>query len=1325
MASGSKFDPSSNSPDRVTYPSGQRGVYTSASLSGSFREGMENRILSSLPSMSRSSSSLSQGDVMNFFHGLPVPVPGQKFSRQGQGELNRVITALGIPLDESSSGSLNPKILPASSLEELKRVKVSLHENSVKARDRAKNFNDAILKFDKCFPNISTRKRSRLDMPPSDRSNGSLSVDRSALGGSMNKGHVMPNGLDLEMQKAEGRTKNATPNKRIRTSMVEMDARANALGRAPGAVDREREVYGLANAVPSEDKDPTLTAGAESWEKSKMKKKRSGIKSDVSTGTMLTRPLDGDWESKQDTQQKLGNDPRSRLSNTHGFRSGPSNSMAGVGKSDVTSQTNGVGIRSAPRIDQDSGSLPSDRRDRSLNLDKERVNMKAISRPNIRENGSSSTPFSSTKMNAATRAPRSIPGATPKSSPNIHRAVGLDESEVSQSANRHVGSGNRKRTSSARSASPPVAQWAGQRPQKMSRIARRSNLVPPVSSNDEAPASDAGSSVAAHDNGLEFPRRLSSGTPHQVKLKGDNFPSAALSESEESGAAETKSKEKGRKSGETDEKSGPNVQKVANIVLPSRKNKVIDEDIGVGDGVRRQGRTVRAFTSMRSGIPLPNEKLDNAVTSKQLRSARLGLDKIESKAGRPPTRKPSDRKAYARPRNAINCGLPYFHGESDDGQEELIGAAKAAVNLVDACSGSSFWRQMEPHFGFISAEDITYLKQQGDPGPGFPAPNNSRVCAENNSITNGIGLGSFECKRDLVFAKELNATNCSPEQLGTRIGIHNVTPYCQRLLGALVLEEEDLEIYCSDDGNSQFDIYETKSELDEELKFESWSHRSIGNVETVGRPVSNGYRITASRRYHDELEQDGLECSDITADTNGGLTKSCGNSHDGLHLEKVEMPNSACTESQYDQMTMDERVLLELQSIGIFPEPLSNLAQGEENDIGEEILRLEEALHEQVSKKKILLSKLEKCARVERESQERVIERRAFDKLVGKAYEKYMACWGPNASCGKGANGKIAKHAALNFVKWVLGRCQKFEDLGESCFNEPAFVDIFHSIPPLFNNGNCMPVTTEGESSKQHAETPVVSSETRVTASLGSHPSPSLIPHLGQYDTDEKYSPGGFQSLNPPGQSTGPGREDAGLNRVKKRELLLDDVVGGTIGTSLRGPSGIGGTLLSGAKGKRSERDGKGHNREVVSRSGNAKLGRPSLGNAKGERKSKTKPKQKTTQLSASVNNLLGKSSEIPDTVITSVSKSCEVTTGSKKKKDESHMDNLNDSEAPLDLSHLQLPEMDVLGVPDDLDGQGQDLASWLNIDDDGLQDHDFMGLEIPMDDLSDLNMMV
>ncbi|CAD6228259.1 unnamed protein product [Miscanthus lutarioriparius] len=48
------------------------------------------------------------------------------------------------------------------------------------------------------------------------------------------------------------------------------------------------------------------------------------------------------------------------------------------------------------------------------------------------------------------------------------------------------------------------------------------------------------------------------------------------------------------------------------------------------------------------------------------------------------------------------------------------------------------------------------------------------------------------------------------------------------------------------------------------------------------------------------------------------------------------------------------------------------------------------------------------------------------------------------------------------------------------------------------------------------------------------------------------------------------------------------------------------------------------------------------------------------------------------------------------------------------DLSNLELPGMDV------------DFGGWLNLDDDdGLQGLDLMGLEIPMDDINEINLMI
>ncbi|MBA0672960.1 hypothetical protein Goklo_029676 [Gossypium klotzschianum] len=443
----------------------------------------------------------------------------------------------------------------------------------------------------------------------------------------------------------------------------------NSLVRQPGNADRDREMLRVPNSAAVQGEDRTLAGAVDGWEKAKMKKKRSGIKPDVSPSMVSTKPIEGYREPKQGIQQRPVSDARSRLNNdSHEFRSGISNGSAGVGKSEGISLPTGLGPRSSvSRTDLDNSSLRNDKRDRPVASDKERVNLRAVNnRMSVRDEFNSASPTSNTKMSASIRGPRSGSGVAPKLSPVVHRTASNDW-ELSHCTNKPPTAGgvnNRKRTISTQSSSPPVAHWASQRPQKSSRSARRTNLVPVLSNNDETPLLDTVSDMPGNEIGSGYSRRLSSGSPQQVKLKGDALSSAALSESEESGAAEIKCKGKVTKFDEIDEKAGQNVQKVSNLILPSRKNKLINgEDIG--DGVRRQGRTGRGITTTRSLMPMTVEKYGNVGTAKQLRSARLGLDKAESKAGRPPTRKLTDRKPYARQKHAaINAAADLLVGST-------------------------------------------------------------------------------------------------------------------------------------------------------------------------------------------------------------------------------------------------------------------------------------------------------------------------------------------------------------------------------------------------------------------------------------------------------------------------------------------------------------------------------------------------------------------------------------------------------------------------------------------------------------------------------------
>ncbi|KAI3714539.1 hypothetical protein L6452_21495 [Arctium lappa] len=1279
MALSGKFDLSSGSPDRPLYTAGQRASYITGSMerSASFRENMENPILSSLPSMSRSTSTVTQGDVTNFLQCLrfdPKSMAAEyKFNRHG--DFKRLASgALGAP-DDSPPGAFKGKPTSSSS-EDLKRLRAGLRESTIKARERVKIFSESLLVVNKCFPSIPSRKRSRPDALSGDRANGLL-TDRAVMMGGVGKigtqNHVATSVFDFEPQKVEERGKLTVPNKRTRTSMVDqrVDVRPNTPARSTASVDRDKEVLRPSSSNGLQGEDRALPIVSDGWEKAKMKKKRSVIKADVasSPSSVSTKLIDGYREPKQGIHSRHPPDARSRLTDSYGFRPGAANGVVGAGKADGTSQQVSMGGRSSiPKPEQESVSL-HDKRERINSLDKERTNNRAVNKAVVREEFISGSP-TSTKLHATARGPRSGTGAVPKLSPVVQRATASNDWDLPQGASKNpgaVGSTNRKRTLSTRSSSPPVAQWADRRPQKISRTARRTNLVPIVSSNDEIPALDS-SDITGSENGPGFGRRFQN-SPRLSKSKGDHLPSSALSESEESGVAELRFRDKGKKFDEVEDKGGQNVQKMSTPVLPTRKNKLANGEDHV-DGVRRQGRTGRGFGSARFVNPKTVEKLGNTGTAKQLRTARLSFDKSESKSGRPPTRKLADRKAYTRQKHtAVDAAADSFVGLVD-GREELLAAESAVISSSHALS-SPFWRQMEPLFAFLSDMDISYLKQQGSI---------QSTVATTKPVSFNVGSSNTLPNGPRVVEPAKNGTNrnteANPEPLLPETSTLGGTPLCQRLLAALISEEENDDSTFSGNDELKFNVYGSTFELGTDAESEVFSHPSLQNLELSGHDAFSVYGKNSTPRLYSHRMS--IPDSEIAT----GLDHS----YNGL-LSDPEMTSSTTrSEYHYGNMSINERLLLEIQSIGLYPELVPDLAHTGDEDIGTDITDLEKKHHEQVYRKKSLLDKLLKSTTEARELQEKEFEQHSLDKLTGMAYQKYMSCWGPNAPGGKSASSKLAKQTALAFVKRTLERCQEFETTGKSCFTDPLFREMFVSGSSQINDAQLV-ATNDVGSGQVYGN-----SMERVS---GTQPSPSLSNH----DM--------YLSVNHSSEQA-VGKDEIWSSRVKKKELYLDDVVAGT---SAGTPTSTGTTNLNGAKGKRSERD-----REWKG-NGSFKVGRPASSSAKGERKAKTKLKQKTTQLSASVNGPLGK---ISDQHKPAVPKSVEI-----KIKENNKYESLEDSEEPLDFSHLQLPEMDVLGVGDDFGEQGQDISSWLNIDEEVLPDDDFMGLEIPMDDLSELNMMV
>ncbi|KAL1547797.1 hypothetical protein AAHA92_16109 [Salvia divinorum] len=1275
MSASRKFDISS-SPDRPLYASGHRGSFGTASLdrSGSFRENLENPLLSSLPSMTRSNASVTQNDVVNFFHCVRVDpksmVVDHKLNRPA--DFKRLASAaVGMPLEDSLPASSKSKHLTSPALDDLRRLKSGVRESGTKARERVKIFNDCLSVVHKCFPAIPSRKRSRLDALSTDRSASEAGVGKKGL-----QNHAISSGFKLEQQKSEGRIKNTIPSKRTRTSMADarLDARANILARPPASMDKDRDAVRISSSNSVQGEDQTISIPVDGWEISKMKKKRTGKKIDNAGSSMTTKAVDGYREPKQGTHPRLIPEARSRVVDAYGFRSGATNGGVGLGKSEATSQTSSGMRSSMSRTDSENSSVLHERRERPNGQEKERMNLKAVNKANSREDISCSSPTSGSKLNANVRAPRSVlVGGVSKVSPAVQRSVSSNDWDLSNCTNKvtgGLGASSRKRTPSARSSSP-VASWA-QRPQKISRTARRTTLLPVVSGNDEDPVMETASDMIVNE------RRFPAHTPKQAKIKGDNISPAALSESEGSGAAEIKSRNKNKKSDALDEKSVQNVQKISALLLPPRKNKAVNPD-DHGDGVRRQGRTGRGFTSSRSLLPLSVEKLGNVGTNKQIRSSRLGLDKTE-RAGRPPTRKLSDRKAYTRQKHiTINAGADFLVG-ADDGNEELLAAANAVTDTAQALS-SPFWKKMEPLFHFITDVNISYLKDQINSGTAVDAP--VPVPLDTVSCISAPDYGSDEFGRGETEARSVEL---SSEHVAPGVEKPDEISMYQRIIAALIPEEDE----------SKYDVHESSFEIEKDLGSNTFCSHMSPNCDPSGCLTFNGYDVNSNGRSFYELEQNIMPIP-------GTGFPSCDHLQNGLHTDQP-IP-STVSEYQYQNMSVNERLIMEVHSIGIYPDLVSG------DEISGDITKLDEKYEEQVSRKKSLLGKLLCSATDAKELQQKEFEGRALSKLVGMAYEKYMSCCGPNAHGMKSASGKMAKQAALAFVKRTMEQYREFEETGKSCFDDPLYKDIFLSGVSRLVDGQPLNSSTDNESGKLHVGESGYSVEARTSAPLGAQQSPSS-------NNQDLYSSEVFTSNNM-GSDQVTGNEDSWSNRVKRREVLLDNI-GGIIST------GLGGSLSCSAKGKRSERDreGKGNNRESFPKNGTTKISRTVSASVKGDRKSKARPKQKTAHLSASVNCSLGNMGEQTKGIFSATLKTSENSRSNFGKDDNNYSNDM--LEEPIDLSGLQLPDMDDLGVTDDLAGNGEDLGSWLMNIDDGLHDNDCIGgLGIPMDDLAGLNMMI
>ncbi|XP_016550371.1 uncharacterized protein LOC107850394 isoform X2 [Capsicum annuum] len=1287
MAGNGRFNLTSASSDSGfvgNYANGPKGSYMGPTMdrSGSFRESSDTRIFGSGKGASRGTGAVV-GDLPSLLQCLmlePIVMSDQKYTRSG--ELRRMFGLTVGSTSENSFGAAHLKSSLPVSVDELKKFRDSVAETCNKASGRAKKFDEYLHKLAKYSEGIPSKKQQRNEQLTNER-----------LGGSRTQIHRGPS--DLVTQKTEERPKNNTVNKRVRTSVAETRAeyRNSALSRQPMTVkDRDMSKDSNADSDMAEEKIRRLPAGGDGWDK-KMKRKRS-------VGAVISRPLENDGEPKRMLHHRFASEPGLSPSDSHGFRSGILSGAGSINKSDGSSLTGSI-ARTMLKNEQEKSALS---RDSTASLNKERVLAKGSIKLNSQEENHAVCPSPIAKGKAS-RAPRSGSVAAANSPSNVPRIPGTLESwEQPPNVNKSLavgGANNRKRPLPTGSSSPPITQWIGQRPQKISRT-RRANLISPVSNQDELEVpseacspSDFGVRLTPGVTGGSVLSKAASNLTQNLKVKVESVLSPArLSESEESGAGESRLKEKGGVTCEGEEKTVNTVQSNGMSTSHMKKNKFLVKE-ETGDGVRRQGRSGRGSAFSRSSSSPTREKFENQVTAKPLRNS--------SKSGRP-LKKHLERKGFSRLGNPLSSGSPDFTGESDDDREELLAAANLAYSAsIHACS-STFWKKMDRFFASVSEEEKSYLLEQlksaeeshESLSPTLNCDNDvldghahdgtsisdTPSGEKNRCINNQSGS---KVSSDVELVDQFHGSILSVQVDSDRI-FDKVTPLYQRVLSALIIED-DIE-GCEENG---FDIFMSPQNGPEALlhgthvidsqsgkmnrtgvEYDTVFSSQIKKSGTGNEFVScNGYGV-----YHRNPDVQGPQYSDEMSRGDNGYLHSEVGLFVGLSECDLDVPqrlqiNSfgiSSFEHEYAQMAFDDKLLLELQSIGLYIEPVPGLNDKEDEVINQEIMQLERGLRQEIGKKKTYMEKVSKAIQEGKDVEGWDPEQIAMNKLVELAYKKLLATRGTLAS--KVGIPKVSKQVALSFAKRTLSRCRKFEDSRASCFSEPVLHDIIFAAPPRINEADLLtdscPVGADG----------------------------ILIDPYERFNhqTDHAFAKNGPI-----------------LNRGKKKEVLLDDV---GAGAAFRATSTLGGTLLGGAKGKRSERD-----RDSLARNANAKAGR-SLGNSKGERKTKAKPKQKTAQLSTSVNASFNKFMEVTTHPVYPSANGN--TSGNRKREGD-----VREKKESADGMNLPLNDIDAieeLGVESEL-GAPQDFNSWFNFDVDGLQDHDSVGLEIPMDDLSELNM--
>ena len=137
-----------------------------------------------------------------------------------------------------------------------------------------------------------------------------------------------------------------------------------------------------------------------------------------------------------------------------------------------------------------------------------------------------------------------------------------------------------------------------------------------------------------------------------------------------------------------------------------------------------------------------------------------------------------------------------------------------------------------------------------------------------------------------------------------------MVPLYQRLLASLIPEE----VADNKSEDIKYDNY-GMSDLDEDFKPNKLSHEILPSSQLSVHSANDDYNMRGGSGSDQHMPE-----TDRQSIPNSVMMLNFSNSLNGLVSNQTLMPGMVCSELQYDGMPLNEKLLLEIQSIGIFPD---------------------------------------------------------------------------------------------------------------------------------------------------------------------------------------------------------------------------------------------------------------------------------------------------------------------------------------------------------------------------------------------------------------------